>query len=133
MGDSKHKSGIVDVFPRWQYEKYDSLILSGNCYQVCFILYPRIRRTSANDWWACTKVVPRGVQESSEVALTALQDDTHNQVVALSEMLRFESYVVDDDSDYDSTPVAPPNDEYISEDELDHSCNDSDSEYDSSS
>ena len=92
-----------------------------------------VRGTSANDWWACTKVVPRGVRETSEVVLTALQDDTHNQVVAQSEMLRIESYVVEDDSDYDSTPVVPPNDEYISEDELEESCTDSDSESDSSS
>ena len=75
--------------PRCQYEKYDPFILSGNCDQVCFIPYPRVRGTSANDWWACTKVVPRGVLETSEVSLTALQDDTHNQVVARSEMLRF--------------------------------------------
>ena len=132
-GIRKHKSGIVDVSPRWQYEKYDPFILSGNCDQVCFIPYPRVRGTSANDWWACTKVVPRGVRETSEVVLTALQDDTHNQVVAQSEMLRIESYVVEDDSDYDSTPVVPPNDEYISEDELEESCTDSDSESDSSS
>ncbi|KAH0899515.1 hypothetical protein HID58_049083 [Brassica napus] len=87
--------------------------------------------TSANDWWACTKVVPRGVRETSEDALTALQDDTHDQVVAPSEMLRFETYVVEDDSDYDSTPVVPPNDEYVSEDELEPACTDSDSESDS--
>ncbi|KAH0898831.1 LOW QUALITY PROTEIN: hypothetical protein HID58_048399, partial [Brassica napus] len=80
-----------------------------------------ICRTSASDWWACTKVVPRGVQETSKVVLTALQDDTRNQVVAQSEMLRIESYVVVDDSDYDSTPVVPPYDEYISEDELEES------------
>ncbi|KAH0904339.1 LOW QUALITY PROTEIN: hypothetical protein HID58_043842 [Brassica napus] len=87
--------------------------------------------TSSNDWWACTKVVPRGVREISEDALTALQDDTHNQVVAPSEMLRFETYVVEDDSDYDSTPVHPPNDGYVSEDELEPSCTDSDSGSDS--
>ncbi|KAH0879113.1 hypothetical protein HID58_066507 [Brassica napus] len=87
--------------------------------------------TSANDWWACTKVVPRGVRETSEDALTALQDDTHDQVVAPSEMLRFETYVVEDDSDYDSTPVVPPNDEYVSEDELEPACTDSDSGSDS--
>ncbi|XP_013654353.2 uncharacterized protein LOC106359158 [Brassica napus] len=132
-GIRKHKSGIVDVSPRWQYEKYDPFILSGNCDQVCFIPYPRVRGTSANDWWACTKVVPRGVRETSEDALTALQDDTHDQVVAPSEMLRFETYVVEDDSDYDSTPVVPPNDEYVSEDELEPACTDSDSGSDSSS
>ena len=119
--------------PRWQYEKYDPFILSGNCDQVCFIPYPRVRHTSANDWWACTKVMPRGVRETSEDALVALQDDTHNQVVAQSVMLRIETYVVKDDSDYESTPVVPPNDEYVSEDELDVACTDSDSESDSSS
>ncbi|KAH0883396.1 hypothetical protein HID58_059492, partial [Brassica napus] len=87
----------------------------------------------ANDWWACTKVMPRGVRETSEDALVALQDDTHNQVVAQSVMLRIETYVVEDDSDYKSTPVVPPNDEYVSEDELDEACTDSDSESDSSS
>ena len=113
--------------PRWQYEKYDPFILYGNCDQVCFIPYPRVRFTSANDWWACTKVVPSVVLETSEVALIVLQYDTHNQFVARSEMLRFETYVVEDDSDYDSTPVVPPNDEYVSEDELEPSCTDSDS------
>ncbi|KAF3579948.1 hypothetical protein DY000_02032218 [Brassica cretica] len=48
-------------------------------------------------------------------------------------MLRFETYVVEDDSDYDSTPVVPPNDGYVSEDELEPSCTDSDSGYDSGS
>ncbi|KAF3543083.1 hypothetical protein DY000_02007398 [Brassica cretica] len=38
-----------------------------------------------------------------------------------------------DDSDYESTPVVPPNDEYVLEDELDEACTDSDSESDSSS
>ena len=88
-GIRKRKSGIVDVSPRWQYDKYDPFILSGNYDQVCFIPYPGVRGTSSNDWWACTKVVPRGVRETSEDALTALQDDTHNQVVAPSEMLHF--------------------------------------------
>ncbi|KAF3498987.1 hypothetical protein DY000_02055808 [Brassica cretica] len=48
-------------------------------------------------------------------------------------MLHIETYVVEDDSDYESTPVVPPNDEYVSEDELDEACTDSDSESDSSS
>ena len=119
--------------PGWQYEKYDSFILSDNCDKVCFIPYLRVRGTSANDWWACTNVVTRGVLETSEVTLTTLQDDTHNQVVARSEMLRFETYVAEDDSDYDSTQVVPPNDEYLSEDELEPSCTDSYSGYDSGS
>ncbi|KAH0936355.1 hypothetical protein HID58_013472, partial [Brassica napus] len=34
---------------------------------------------------------------------------------------------------YESTPVVPPNDEYVSEDELDEACTDSDSETDSNS
>ncbi|KAL0650474.1 hypothetical protein Bca4012_093165 [Brassica carinata] len=77
--------------------------------------------------------MPRGVRETSEDALIALQDDTHNQVVAQSVMLRIETYVVEDDSDYESTPVVRPNDEYVSKDELDKACTDSDSESDSSS
>ena len=40
---------------------------------------------------------------------------------------------MEDDFDYDSTPVVPPNDEYVSEDELELSCIDSDSGSDSSS
>ncbi|KAF2575553.1 hypothetical protein F2Q70_00001168 [Brassica cretica] len=48
-------------------------------------------------------------------------------------MLRIETYVVEDDSDYESTPVVPPNDEYVLEDELDEACTDSDSESDSTS
>ncbi|KAF3515340.1 hypothetical protein F2Q69_00006677 [Brassica cretica] len=35
--------------------------------------------------------------------------------------------------DYESTPVVPPNAEYVSEDELDEACTDLDSESDSSS
>ncbi|KAH0901962.1 hypothetical protein HID58_041465 [Brassica napus] len=58
-----------------------------------------LEETLANDWWACTKVMPRGVRETSEDALVALQDDTHNQVVAQSVMLRIETYVLEDDSD----------------------------------
>ncbi|KAH0858440.1 hypothetical protein HID58_086701, partial [Brassica napus] len=84
-----------------------------------------VRRTSASDWWACMKVVPRGVRETSEVVLTALQDDTHNQVVAQSEMLLIESYIMI------QRRLFLPIDEYISEDELEESCTDSDSESDS--
>ncbi|CAH2065613.1 unnamed protein product [Thlaspi arvense] len=127
-GFRKHPSGIVDVSPR--YEKYDPFILSGNCDQVCFIPYPHVRRSSS-DWWACTKVMPREFRETSEVALQAVQDDTHNQVVAASAMIRIESHIVEDASDYDMQPVCPPNDEYISEDELEDSANDSDSDTDS--
>ncbi|KAG5407928.1 hypothetical protein IGI04_014047 [Brassica rapa subsp. trilocularis] len=46
-------------------------------------------------------------------------------------MVRIETYVVEDDSDYESMPVIPANDEYVSEDELDEACTDSDSESDS--
>ena len=52
-GIRKHPSGLTDVAPRTHYEKYDPFILSGNCDQVCFIPYPRVRHTVANDWWAC--------------------------------------------------------------------------------
>ncbi|CAE6126360.1 unnamed protein product [Arabidopsis arenosa] len=98
---------------------------------VCFIPYPRVRHTVANDWWACTKVMPRGVRETAEDALIALQDDTHNHFVAPSTIVRIESHVVEDDADYDILHVAPPNDEYISEEELEDSCDDSDSDSDS--
>ncbi|KAH0858932.1 hypothetical protein HID58_087193 [Brassica napus] len=37
------------------------------------------------------------------------------------------------EANYESTPIVPPNDEYVSEDELDEACTDSDSESDSSS
>ncbi|KAF3536164.1 hypothetical protein F2Q69_00023137 [Brassica cretica] len=77
--------------------------------------------------------MPRGVRETSEDALVALQDDTDYQVVAQSMMLRIETYVVEDDSDYESTPVVPPNHKYVSEDELDEACTDRDSVSDSSS
>ena len=88
----------------------------------------RVRNASATDWWTCTKVFSGGVRETTEDALVALQDDTHNQVIAPSEMLRVESFVVEDDSDYDVTPVVSPNDKYVSEDELEESCTDSNSE-----
>ncbi|KAG7536933.1 Transposon En/Spm-like [Arabidopsis suecica] len=132
-GIRKHPSGIIDVAPRRHYEKYGPFILSGNCDQVCFIPYPRVRHTVANDWWACTKVMPRGVRETAEDALIALQDDTHNHFVAPSTIVRIESHVVEDDADYDILHVAPPNDEYISEEELEDSCDDSDSASDSGS
>ncbi|CAH2071145.1 unnamed protein product [Thlaspi arvense] len=128
-GFRKHPSGIVVVSLRRQYEKYDHFILSGNCDQVCFILYPHVRRSSS-DWWACTKVMPRDSRETSEVALQAVQDDTHNHFVAASAMIQIETHDVEDASDYDMQPVCPPNDEYISEDKLENSANDSDSDTD---
>ena len=86
----------------------------GNCDQACFISYPRVRRHSADDWWACAKIIPRGIRETSEIALTAWQDDRRDQV-AESSLLRVETHVVDDVSDYDITPVNPPDDEYVSD------------------
>ncbi|KAH0893218.1 hypothetical protein HID58_055647 [Brassica napus] len=50
-----------------------------------------------------------------------------------AEWVKNYTYVVENDSDYESTLVVRPNDEYISEDELDEACTDSDSESDSSS
>ncbi|KAG2311645.1 hypothetical protein Bca52824_023202 [Brassica carinata] len=44
----------------------------------------------------------------------AWQDDRHDQV-AESSLLRVETHVVDDVSDYDIAPVNPPNDEYVSD------------------
>ncbi|WZZ34639.1 hypothetical protein YC2023_018040 [Brassica napus] len=89
----------------------------GNCDQACFISYPRVRRHSADDWWACAKIIPRGIRETSEIALTAWQDDRRDQV-AESSLLRVETHVVDDVSDYDLAPVNPPNDEYVSDVEV---------------
>ncbi|CAH2047515.1 unnamed protein product, partial [Thlaspi arvense] len=129
-GFCKHSSCIVNVSLRRRYEKYDPFILSGNCDQVCFIPYPHVRRSSF-DWWACTKIMAREFRETSEVARQAVEDDTHSQVVAASAMIRIESHVVEDVSDYDMQPVCPLGDEYISEDELENSANDSDSDIDS--
>ncbi|KAG7536851.1 hypothetical protein ISN44_As13g007750 [Arabidopsis suecica] len=117
-GMRKHLSRMIDVHPRKQYEKYDPFVLAGNCDQVCFIPYPRVRRAAATSWWACTKVLPREICETSEVALTALQDETYNHVVAQSSLLRVETHVVEDATDYDMLPLSPLNDEYISEDEM---------------
>uniref|UniRef100_A0A0D3DNN8 Uncharacterized protein n=1 Tax=Brassica oleracea var. oleracea TaxID=109376 RepID=A0A0D3DNN8_BRAOL len=50
----------------------------------------------------------------SEIALTAWQDDRCDQV-AESSLLRVETHVVDDVSDYDIALVNPPNDEYVSD------------------
>ena len=88
--------------------------VTGNCDQACFIPYPRVRRQSVDDWWACAKIFPRGIRETSEIALTAWQDDRRDQV-AESSLLRVETHVVDDVSDYDITPVNPPDDEYVSD------------------
>ncbi|KAL0730010.1 hypothetical protein Bca4012_026103 [Brassica carinata] len=54
------------------------------------------------------------LEETSEIALMAWQDDRHDQV-AESSLLRVETHVVDDVSDYDIAPVNPPNDEYVSD------------------
>lgn len=129
-GMRKHPSGIVDVAPRRQYEKYDPFILPGQCDQVCFIPYPRVHRTGVEDWWACTKVIPRGIRETTEVAQIALQDDTYNQLVAPSGLLRVEAHAVQDVSDYDDLPVDDPNDEYVSEDDIEELNDDSDSDSD---
>ncbi|KAH0874925.1 hypothetical protein HID58_072287, partial [Brassica napus] len=85
--------------------------------EPCFISYPRVRRHSADDWWACAKIIPRGIRETSEIALTAWQDDRSDQV-AESSLLRVETHVVDDVSDYDIASVNPPNDEYVSDVEM---------------
>ncbi|KAH0934509.1 LOW QUALITY PROTEIN: hypothetical protein HID58_011626 [Brassica napus] len=69
---------------------------------------------SVDDWWACAKIIPRGIRETPEIALTAWQDDRRDQV-AESSLLRVETHVVDDVSDYDIAPVNPPNDEYVSD------------------
>ena len=94
---------------------YDIFVpLTGNCDQACFILYPRVRQQSVHDWWACAKKIPRGIRETSEIALTAWQDDRRDQV-AESSLLQVETHGVDDVSDYDIAPVNPPNDEYVSD------------------
>ncbi|XP_013624419.1 PREDICTED: uncharacterized protein LOC106330509 [Brassica oleracea var. oleracea] len=104
-----HPFGLVDVSPRSQYAKYDPFVLPA-----CFIPYPRVRRQSVDDWWACAKMFPRGIRETSEIALTAWQDDRRDQV-AESSLLQVETHGVDDVSDYDIAPVNPPNDEYVSD------------------
>ncbi|XP_048599975.1 uncharacterized protein LOC106374078 [Brassica napus] len=60
------------------------------------------------------KKFPRGIRDTSEIALTAWQDDRRDQVAEIS-LLRVETHVVDDVSDYDIAPVNPPNDEYVSD------------------
>ena len=99
----------------WNYDVIVSW--TCNCDQVCFISYPRVRRHSADDWWACAKIIPRGIRETSEIALTAWQDIRCDQV-AESSLLRVETHVVDDVSDYDIVPVNPSNDEYVSDVEV---------------
>ncbi|CAN6934851.1 unnamed protein product [Brassica oleracea] len=56
----------------------------------------------------------RGIRETSEIALTAWQDDRRDQV-AESSLLQVETHVLDDVSYYDIAPVNPPNDEYVSD------------------
>ncbi|KAF3538613.1 hypothetical protein F2Q69_00022776 [Brassica cretica] len=62
---------------------------------------------------------------STEIALTAWQDDRRDQV-AESSLLRVETHVVDDVSDCDIAPVNPPNNEYVSDAEVDGADDDSD-------
>ncbi|KAG7548000.1 putative transposase Ptta/En/Spm plant [Arabidopsis suecica] len=122
-GMRTHPSGIVDVAPRRRYEKYDPFVLPEQCDQVCFIPYPRLgQRTTVDDWWACTKVIPRGVRETLAVDEIALQDDTYNHVVAPSGLLRVEVRAVEDNSDYEDLPVDDPDDEYVSEDDIEEQC-----------
>ena len=84
-----------------------------------------MRRHSGDDWSACAKIIPRGIRETSEIALIAWQDDRCDQV-AESSLLRVETHVVDDVSDYDIAPVNPPTDEYVSDAEVDGADDDSD-------
>ncbi|KAG5393585.1 hypothetical protein IGI04_023548 [Brassica rapa subsp. trilocularis] len=95
---------------------YSNLYVAGlgNCDQACFIPYPQVRRHSGDDWSACAKIIPRGIRETSEIALIAWQDDRCDQV-AESSLLRVETHVVDDVSDYDIASVNPPTDEYVSD------------------
>lgn len=127
-GMRRHPSGIVDVCPHRRYEKYDPFILPDQCDQVCFIPYPRLRRSAIDDWWASTKVLPRGFQDTTEEIQTALQDDIYNHVVAPSGILRVDTHVIEDEEDYEPLPVDDPCDEYVSEDDLEDSCDDSDSD-----
>ncbi|KAF2603378.1 hypothetical protein F2Q70_00027536 [Brassica cretica] len=45
----------------------------------------------------------------------SLSTDDRRDRVAESSLLRVETHVVDDVSDYDIAPVNPPNDEYVSD------------------
>lgn len=109
-GMRRHSSGIVDVCPRRSYEKYDPFIRSDQADQVCFILYPRIRQ-SGEEWWASTKVIPRGViYNSDQVVEPALQDDSYNHIVATSSLLHVTEHAIyaetDDEFELDDSTIA---------------------------
>ncbi|CAL9222773.1 unnamed protein product, partial [Arabidopsis halleri] len=94
------------------YEKYDPFILPEQCDQVCYIPYPRLRR-SDEEWWASTKVVPRGFRETTEIVdQIALQDDIHNHFVAPSGIIRVEAHALEDASDDEPIPMDNPNDDH---------------------
>ncbi|KAH0897145.1 hypothetical protein HID58_046713, partial [Brassica napus] len=78
--------------------------------QACFIPYPWVRRHSGDDWWACTKIISRRIRKTSEIGLIAWQDDRRGQFIVTGG-----THVVDDVSDYDIAPMNPPNDEYVSD------------------
>lgn len=107
-GMRRHISGIVDVCPSKQYQKYDPFILPEQTDQVCYIPYPRIRK-SHEEWWASTKVLPRGYRDNTEGTQNALQDDNHNQVVVTSGIIQVNEHTVEEDSedDLDDPPIIP--------------------------
>lgn len=53
-------------------------------------------RQIREEWWATTKVMPRGFRETQEVTQIAFQEELHDHVVPATNMIRVETYAVED-------------------------------------
>lgn len=99
QGMRRHPSGIVDICPKKHYQKYDPFIITNQADQVCYIPYPRIKQRN-EEWWVCSKVIPRGVRSvSPQIIDSALQDDNYNQIVAPAGLLDVVEHAVDAETD----------------------------------
>nr|GMD82314.1 uncharacterized protein LOC109190933 [Ipomoea batatas] len=67
-------SGLVEVYCRRRYRKYDPFIIAQNACQVCYIPYPRCIREKLN-WWIVLNVRPRGTIDSAYKHIESYQHD----------------------------------------------------------
>lgn len=99
QGMRRHPSSIVDICPKKYYQKYDPFIITNKADQVCFIPYLRIKQCN-EEWWVCSKVIPRGVSSVSlQIIDQALQDDNYNQIVVSVDLLDIVDHAVDPETD----------------------------------
>ncbi|MBW1279357.1 DUF4216 domain-containing protein [Escherichia coli] len=61
------KFGVIDVNGSRSYAKYDPFVLASQADQVCFIPYPRVRKTGIS-WLCVQRIAPRGMIVESDDA-----------------------------------------------------------------